>query len=285
MEAVRPLHWIKSGFCFSAVFFSGNAGSLEAWVQVLPVGVAFSILASAGYLLNDVVNREEDRLHPRKRDRPVASGAIAPSAALVVAGGLALAGLAVILGAYGVSPVMWVGLVYLATTTLYSLVLRRIAVLDVMILAGGFVLRVLAGAYALAVIHPEVHPTPWLIVCTYSLALLLGFGKRRAEWLVVSEAGSRIGATRMALAGYSLRLLDFLLGATAFLSGFSYLLYCLTRDRVQFLLTALPVVVGLMSYMRMAARSSEVELPERLLLHNVILFGCVVAWLLMVALL
>jgi 4-hydroxybenzoate polyprenyltransferase len=159
-----------------------------------------------------------------------------------------------------------------------------VPVLDVLVLAWGFVLRVIAGAYALGMIYPMVRPTVWLVVCTYALALLLGFGKRRAELVVLKRAGEKVGNTRSALAGYSPRALDLLIGVSALLSGASYVAYCIMRENHMFLVTIVPVVVGLMSYLRMAGRSPEVETPENLILHNAILFGCVGVWLVLVAL-
>lgn len=283
VEALRPRHWVKSGFCFSAVFFSGHAWDLAAWWQVMPVAVAFSVLASAGYLLNDVINRREDGFHPRKRRRPVASGRIRPGRALVVAAMLLVTGMAMVLRVYGFGAVLAATGCYVGVTGLYSLWIRKIPVLDVLILAWGFVLRVMAGAFALGVVYPDVRPTIWLIVCTYALALLLGFGKRRAEFMVLKRAGEEVGVTRSALKGYSPRILDTLVGVSALLSGASYVSYCITRESHLFLVTIIPVVMGLMSYVRMAARSAEVEAPEDLIMHNAILFGCVGVWLVLVA--
>ena len=285
IEALRPHHWLKSGFCFSAVFFSGSAGTWKAWWQVFPVAVAFSILASAGYLFNDLINREEDRRHPSKKQRPIASRKISTESAGVIAALLALAGLLLVVLVYGWGLVLWTAEAYLLTNLVYSLVLRGIPLVDVMVLASGFVLRVLAGAFALGLLKPEVHPTPWLVVCTYCLALMLGFGKRRAEWLVLRDTGTRIGATRGALTGYTLGLLDAMLGLTAIMAGITYVLYCMTRDQRLFLATAIPVVIGLMSYVRTASRSSQAETPERLLFRNPLLLACVASWLLLVAVL
>ena len=203
VEALRPRHWVKSGFCFSAVFFSGHAWDPGAWWQVMPVALAFSVLASAGYLLNDVINRQEDRFHPRKRHRPVAAGRIRPRHALAAAAVLLVSGMGVVLRVYGSGAVLAVMCCYVGVTVLYSLWIRNVPVLDVMVLGWGFVLRVIAGAYALGVVYADVHPTIWLIVCTYALALLLGFGKRRAEFLVLKRAGEEVGVTRAALKGYS----------------------------------------------------------------------------------
>jgi 4-hydroxybenzoate polyprenyltransferase len=285
VEALRPRHWVKSGFCFSAVFFSGNAREFGAWWQVLPVAIAFSVLASAGYLLNDVINRREDCFHPRKKRRAVASGRVTPRAALVVSGILMIAGMASVVRVYGSGPVLVSTGCYVVVTVLYSLLIRNVPVLDVLVLAWGFVLRVISGAFALSLVFPDVKPTVWLVVCTYALALLLGFGKRRAELLVLKAAGERIGSTRGALRGYSPRRLDVLVGVSALLSGASYVTYCIMRESPVFLVTIVPVVVGLMSYLRMAGRSAEVETPEDLILHNAILFSCVGIWLVLVALL
>ena len=177
---MRPRHWVKSGFCFSAVFFSGHALDAEAWLRVLPLGVAFSLLASAGYLFNDVINRKEDRFHPRKKRRPVAAGRLKPASVLAVAGILLLSGLGLVIGAFGAGAVLVATACYVGVTIGYSLWIRNVCVVDVLVLGWGFVLRVQAGAFALGTLYAEVRPTLWLVFCTYALALLLGFGKRRA---------------------------------------------------------------------------------------------------------
>ena len=285
VEALRVQHWLKSGFCLAAVFFHGSASDWQAWLAVLPVVIGFSLVSSAGYLVNDLVNREEDRHHPRKQRRPIASGKIPTGQAW--AGVVALVAIAavIVLVPYGTGPVLLTVGGYYALSWLYSFFLRGLPVLDVLFLALGFVARVAAGAFALQTYDPTAYPTAWLLVCTYFLAMLLGFGKRKGEWLLLEQTHRKLGETRKALGGYTAELLDVLTGFSALLAGGSYLAYCLDRpDAFPFVFTALPAAAGLMSYLRLAWRSTVVETPERLFLHSPSLVASVAVWLGLVAL-
>jgi len=279
VEVLRPRHWIKSGFCLAALFFGDQTESWEHWKGILPLLLAFSALASAGYLLNDVWNREEDAQHPRKNSRPVASGELGIRAVLVVSILLSIAGLAGLGLSYGFvgasSIPLWHGIGYLVLTASYSLLFRSMPLLDVLVLGGGFVLRVSAGAFAIG-----LTPTIWLLGCTYSLALLLGFGKRLGEWRLMERRGRTPGDTRLALRGYTEMLLRVLVGGACLATGSSYFAYCLSHSEKELLiLTVIPVVIGLMGYLRLAWRSEVVETPEKLLFRSPILLGSVVVWL------
>lgn len=283
VEALRLQHWIKSGFCLAALFFHGNATEWRSWLAVLPVVLSFSLASSAGYLVNDLVNREEDRHHPRKKRRPIACGLLAPRSAWITVIILATAAFVLAFTVYGWGGVVWTVGGYYALSWLYSYLLRDLPLLDVVFLALGFVLRVAAGAFALQIVDPTVYPTLWLLGCTYFLALLIGFGKRKGEWFLLERTHRKLGETRKALRGYTPELLDVLTGCSAILAGGTYLAYCLDRpDRVPFILTAVPAMTGLMSYLRLAWRSTMVEVPERLILRSPILAGSVAAWLALV---
>ncbi|MBK1833431.1 UbiA prenyltransferase family protein [Roseibacillus ishigakijimensis] len=262
----------------AALFFAGKAGDLASWWQVLPVLVAFSALASAGYLWNDVLNREEDGRHPRKRHRPVASGLLPGRQVLLLSGLLALGGLGCLWTAYGDElasrPACWSGAAYLGLTASYSAFFRGWPFVDVLTLAVGFVLRVAAGAYALG-----LEPTGWLMGCTYAMALLLGFGKRLGEWRLLEHRGRPVGETRPALRGYSEGLLKTLVGSCCLAVGGLYLAYCLSQPNREILMVSvLPASVGLLSYLRLAWRSESVEAPEKLLFQSSLLAGSVIAF-------
>jgi len=284
VEALRLSHWIKSGFCLAAIFFHGSVFDFEAWVHVLPIVLCFSLVSSAGYLLNDIVNRAEDRQHPRKLHRPIASGRVPIWQAWTAIVILVAVSFFLLLNLYGWGPVMTVVGGYYLLSWAYSLFLRGLPLLDVLFLAMGFVARVAAGAFALNAYDETAYPTGWLLSCTYFLALLLGFGKRKGEWLLLEKIHREMGVTRKALRGYTSDLLDVLTGASALLAGGTYLAYCLDRpDRIPFVFTGIPALAGLMSYLRLAWRSSVVETPERLFLHSSTLLASVAVWLAMVA--
>lgn len=277
-RALRPTHWIKSGFCLAALFFHGDGLNPEAWLRILPVAVSFALAASAGYLFNDLLNIGEDRRHPRKRHRPIASGRLSFGAVRLVIIVLAVLSLGLTAWIYGPGPTLGVLAGYLGITALYSLFFRQVPFVDVIVIGLGFVARVAAGAYAL-----DLVPTVWLLACTYTLALLLGFGKRKGEWRCMERHHQAVGQTRRALQGYTEKMLDRAIGVSALLAGGAYAAYCLQRpDRVPFILTTVPVFMGLVAYLRFAWRSESVETPERLFLHSPLLLVAVAVWVGMV---
>lgn len=282
LEALRPRQWIKSGFCLAALFFSGLAGTLDGWRLIAPLLIGFSVLSSAGYLFNDIVNKEEDLRHPRKNRRPIASGRIKCSQALFVCIALMFIGLFVLSRNYGkhvdTIPVVQLGFVYLFVTFSYSIFFRKVPVADVLILGIGFVIRVATGAFAL-----ELTPTPWLLGCTYCIALMLGFGKRMGERTLLDLKHQEIGETRSALNGYTEASLQFLTGLFCFLAFFLYAGYCFVHPvRELALISVFPVAVGLLAYLRLAWRSEAAEMPESLFLRTPVLFLAVMFWLFVV---
>ena len=284
LVALRTQHWIKSGFCLAALFFHGSVLEPAAWMAVLPIALCFCLISSAVYLANDIVNRAEDRRHPRKCRRPIASGQISVRRAWLAIVLLAGGSLGFAWWFYGGGTVTGVLAGYYLLSWIYSYYLRGLPLLDVLVLATGFVARVAAGAYALQRFDLTAHPTGWLLSCTYFLALLLGFGKRKGEWLLLKKTHREMGITRRALRGYTADLLDVLTGCSALLAGAIYLAYCLNRpDRIPFVFTTLPALTGLMSYLRLAWRSTVVETPERLLLKSPGLVISLAIWILLVS--
>ncbi len=183
--ALRPQEWIKNLLVFAGVLFSGRLDESGALGDALITFIAFCAISSAGYLFNDLRDREHDRRHPEKRHRPIASGAVAPSTAAVL--GVVLGAGAIALG-FAVEPEI-AGLValYGVITTAYSLGLKRLVIIDVMTIASLFILRVVAGAVAVG-----AHASEFLLVCTGMLALFLGFTKRRQEAMLEgAEGGER----------------------------------------------------------------------------------------------
>lgn len=199
LRTMRPRQWIKSVIVYAALVFDGKLFTAELFLKTTVIFVAFCLISSSVYIINDLVDMEKDRQHPRKRNRPLASGQLQPAVAVGAAGVLAVFAIG---AAFWLSP--WAGLIlviYLAQNIAYSFWLKNIVIVDVMVLALGFLLRVLAG-----VIVVEVQNfSPWLYVCVTLLALFLGFGKRRHEIVLLEgEAANH----RSILAEYNLSLLD-----------------------------------------------------------------------------
>lgn len=222
VRLLRPAQWIKNLFVFAALVFGNKLGDWRAMAFALAAFVAFCLASSAGYVLNDIIDRERDRLHPVKRHRPIASGAIP----LPAAGGV---GLVLLLAAAIVStrlpPAFLVSLcTYLALTVTYSIFLKHQMLLDVITIALLFVVRAVAGAVAI-----DVEYSDWLLVCTFMLCLFLGFGKRRCEIAMLGN-GKALHEHRRTLDRYSPDLLNQLLSTSGGTAIITFLLYTLWPD-------------------------------------------------------
>jgi 4-hydroxybenzoate polyprenyltransferase len=199
IKTMRPRQWVKSIIVFAALVFDGKLFVPELFLKTTLIYICFCLLSSAVYILNDLVDMEKDRQHPRKRNRPLASGRLDPRFAVV--GGVVLGVVSIGL-AFAVAPLAGVVLLaYLAQNIAYSFWLKNIVIIDVMVLSLGFLLRVVAGV---VVVQVE-NFSPWLYICVTLLALFLGFGKRRQE-IVLLEGGA--GSHRASLDEYNLPLLD-----------------------------------------------------------------------------
>ncbi|HWO57758.1 MAG TPA: decaprenyl-phosphate phosphoribosyltransferase [bacterium] len=220
LRSLRPVHWVKNLVVFAGLIFSRHFDRTDDILRSLGVFGVFCALASAVYLFNDIRDRDSDRAHPDKQRRPIASGAVAISRAVVVMVILLAGGMA---GAWLLGPPVFITVaIYVALNVAYSLGLKRVSLIDVMVVALGFVLRAVAGAEAI-----NVEISPWLVVCTLLLALFLGFGKRRWE---LESLGADATSHRAALAGYTIPLLDQLTAVTTAATVVAYSLYTLAPE-------------------------------------------------------
>jgi 4-hydroxybenzoate polyprenyltransferase len=273
-RALRPNHWIKNIFVFAALVFAQRLGDSVAVTRAIVAFVVFCLLSSVVYLINDVVDRAADRAHPVKRTRPIAAGEVSVPVAGAVATALALLGLgaALALGpAFGA-----VACSYLLMNLAYSLVLKRVVLVDVMLVAAGFLLRTWGGAVAV-----RVEMSHWLILCTGCVALFLGFVKRRQE-----IAGSpSIESTRPILKEYSLPFLDQMIAIVTSSTLLAYALYVFSPEVADKLGTrwlglTLPFVLyGIFRYLYLVHQRGQGESPtdlvtsDRPLVLNFVLWG------------
>lgn len=272
LVTLRPRQWIKNALVIAA---AGAAGALGADDVLLRVGlacIAFCMLASGIYAVNDVRDREEDRRHPRKRHRPVAAGELEPLPALVLGSGLMVAGLALCVA---VRPLLFlVGLGYVTLTLTYTMVWRRVPVLDIVAIAGGFVLRAVAGGVA----APVTLSRWFLVVVTFS-ALLVAAGKRMAELGRVEEDHE---VKRTVLRFYTTARLRLLLTGSATCALFAYCVWAFALPAVDGFpwrpLTILPFAACLARYGKLVQRGDG-EAPEELVLRDRALQLAGVAWL------
>jgi len=274
-QALRPEQWIKSGFCLAALFFSGQVGVIGSWELVWPLIVAFSLMASAGYVFNDFWNLKEDQAHPRKRHRAIASGQVSPSAAIVLFVLCIVLALGFSIFYYRFELTTGCLTLYLIVNLLYTILLRKIPFLDVTSISFGFVLRVIAGAFALG-----LFPSEWLMIITYLLALLLGLGKRSGELNNLKQEGINIGITRNSLGWYQKVGISRIIWTVVFLIVVSYGVYCykVRGQSPVFGLTCIPVIIALISYAKDSSFSKTTERPEQMIFTRPIIGFCLIAW-------
>ncbi len=216
LKTMRPTQWSKNVIVYAALVFDGKLFNAAILWQTTLVAIAFCFASSSVYIMNDLVDIEKDRLHPRKRLRPLPAGTLNHTVALVAS--IALAAAAVGLGLL-INP--WVGVVtaaYLGQNILYSFWLKNVVIVDVMVLALGFLLRVVAGS----IVANVTNFSPWLYVCVTLLALFLGFGKRRHELSLLADGAS---GHRASLNEYNLPLLDQIIGIVTTSTFIAYTLY------------------------------------------------------------
>lgn len=241
---MRPKQWVKSIFLFTALVFDRKLLHLDAFLRTLIGAVLFSLMASAVYIINDIADIESDRNHPEKRHRPIASGKLPTSTAWVIGVGIMLAALTL---AYVLEPAfMVIGFLYLALNLSYSTWLKHIPLLDVLILASFYVLRVQAGVTLIEV----KRFSPWLYVVTTLFALFIGFGKRRAELSLLSQEANQ---HRSVFEGYTIDLLDQLITIVSGTTIVAYSLYTFSAPNLPenhaMMLTIPFVLYGLFRYL------------------------------------
>lgn len=215
LRLLRPSHWIKNVFVLAGLFFSENWRDPELGLRAIAATLAFCLAASAVYCFNDAADMEKDRLHPGKRLRPVASGAVSQAAAYAMAAVLiaATAGLSLWAG----PRLLWTLSAYLALNVLYSFGLKDRVLIDVFCIASGFILRLLAGTWGIG-----IEPSQWFLLCTMTLSLFLGFSKRYAELM---DSDRSMDEKRAVLRRYSPEFLRVLLAVTLSSTLMTYGLY------------------------------------------------------------
>jgi 4-hydroxybenzoate polyprenyltransferase len=269
LVALRPRQWTKNLLLFAGLIFAAKLGDVTRWLEALLAFVVYCAASSAAYLVNDVRDAPHDREHPIKRLRPVASGELSARAALVLATALA------VLAFGGAAVLGWGSVAFLAAflvlQAVYTGGLKHVVLIDVLAIAGLFVLRASAGAEAV-----DVRISPWLLICTGLLALFLALGKRRAELVLV---GAEETPGRPVLEGYSLALVDQLVSVVAASTVIAYSLYTFTaRDSKAMMATVPFVLYGVFRYLLLLHRRDLGEEPENVLLTDVPLLLTIAAW-------
>jgi len=277
IRLLRPHQWVKNGFVFIGLLF-GEVSHIPGLIgKVLFAAAGFCLLSSCVYIINDIFDRKADQAHPLKRSRPLASGAVRTGAAIALALVCAVAGLA--LGGAASTGVAVLLIAYLLLNLAYSAGLKHIAILDVFIIAAGFMLRIFAGTWGVG-----IAPSQWLLLCGLLLTIFLGFAKRRAELMVSEGDGSSGASLRPVLDDYSPALLDTMMAISAAGVIVGYSLYTVSPDTIALhhtdkLIYTLPFVLyGIFRYIFLLHRQGG-EDPARTLLTDLHMVLTGASWL------
>jgi 4-hydroxybenzoate polyprenyltransferase len=277
LRLLRPRQWVKSGFVLIGVLFARAWHEQTTARHVLAAAIAFSLVASGIYVLNDLTDRTQDAAHPRKRYRPLAAGTVSVRAAVVLLGALLIIGCA--LGYIASPKVLLILLVYVALNLCYSLGLKHVVLLDVFIIAAGFMLRILAGTTGIGIV-----PSQWLLLCGLMLSLFLGFAKRRAELYAVSGGGTN---RRKVLAHYQPVLLDKMIVVTATCVILTYSLYTMSEQtirthRTESLIYTVPFVMyGIFRYIYLLHQQRAGSDPAQEIFRDAHILLAIACWLLL----
>jgi len=283
LQAMRPKQWTKNLLLFAGLLFSLKFTDLDAIWRAVAGFALFCLFSSSVYLINDLRDREKDALNPRTRNRPIASGELKPS--------IAVTAVAIILPvafvlSWLLSPLFaLVGAIYMAKDFGYSFGLKHVVIIDVFLIAAGFVLRAMAGALAI-----NVEISPWLYVVTTLGALFLALNKRKHEVLVL---GAEAGSHRKVLDDYSPALIEEMLAVVTASTVMAYSLYTFTaenlppalRENHLMMLTIPFVIYGIFRYLYLVYQKNEGSSPEEVLLKDRPLLVCVLLWVVTSALL
>jgi len=272
---IRPKQWVKNVFVLVPLVFSKAFMNSDSVFKALSAALCFTAVSSSVYILNDIIDYERDRHHDKKRTRPIASGRITKQNA---AGFMLVFMAAGLIPAYFIHPYVVLCLIaYIMLNVLYSTILKRIAVLDIMIIALGFVLRVISGAVGI-----QVYISSWVLLCTFFISLCLGAGKRKSEKAVLMENST---LHRRVLENYTEQFLNGIIEISVTGTAITYSLYTILEYETQLpMITILFVFFGLLRYMQLISEEKEGRLPEEIILSDkplllsIFLFG--VAWIL-----
>ena len=270
--SIRPKQWYKNILLFVGIVFSANILNASMWVTVLSAFIFFCMLSAGEYLVNDVLDRERDREHPVKCIRPIASGRLRASHAILFA--LLLIALALI-GAYLAinAAFLIISASYVVLALLYSLALKHLVIADVLVISAGFVIRAVAGCLAI-----DVVVSPWLIICTFLLALFLVLEKRWSELAALSNDAA---GHRPSLAGLSTKMVEQLIGITTGALIVSYLIYISLGKYDAMLLTVPFAVYGLFRYLYLVHQKGSRAEPEAVFRDKAMLINLDI-WILLV---
>jgi 4-hydroxybenzoate polyprenyltransferase len=282
LVGMRPRQWTKNLVVFAGLVFSQSIANPQLLLKSVEAFAVFCALSGVIYLINDIADIEKDRIHETKRHRPLPSGRLGVRQAIVVSIAILALSLAV---AWRVGANFFVvSVVFFALNFLYSFVLKRVVLLDVVSISLSFIIRAIAGVAALQEVEPDIELSPWLLICTLFLSLFLAFCKRRYELANIEDPTRH----REALAEYSPMLIDQLVGISAAGAILSYSIYTIWPDTVDKfgttdLVYTIPLVlIGVMRYLYLVYSKDKGESPSEMLLSERFILITVFLWVLLV---
>lgn len=271
IKLIRVEDYVKNTFIFLPLFFSLTITNTRLLVNAMIAFIAFSLIASAVYIFNDYQDITEDRRHPKKKNRPLAAGDISKTKAIIVMLTLLIIG-------FGLMTLLSIeaGIIlgfYVLINIAYSLVLKNVAILDVVIIAIGFVLRLFVGSFA-----TNVELSSWIVIMTFLLALFLALAKRRDDVLVFLKTGEKL---REVVGGYNLQLLDIAMAIMASVVIVAYIIYTtslMATDSKYLYITALFVILGVMRYLQIIFVRLNSGSPTKIVLKDKFMQLSILAW-------
>jgi 4-hydroxybenzoate polyprenyltransferase len=277
--SMRPRQWTKNLVVFAGIIFAKQLTDPILFLRSILAFILFCLVSGSIYLINDIADKEQDRQHPRKQTRPIASGQLLPGYAAFAATLILLVSIAV---AFILSPLFGSGLLlYFLMMLAYTFYLKHIVILDIMIIAMGFVIR----AYAGVVVHPNLTASKWLLMCAFFLALFLIISKRRHELILLED---KANGHRQVLLEYSAGFLDQMVAIVTSMTVFSYALYTISRETIEkfhthsLILTFPFVLFGILRYLYLVYKRGEGGEPETILLQDKPLLITILLWLVIV---
>lgn len=276
LKLLRPSHWAKNAFLFIPLFFAGELTNLEKIKELILAFIAFSLIASSIYIINDYRDIENDRKHPKKSKRPLASGAVSKSAGLAIFFICVIAGLTA--GYFVKEKFLFVLGIYFVLNIFYSFGLKNISILDIIIVSIGFVLRVKGGGVA-----SEIAVSEWLMIMVFLLALFLAIAKRRDDVLLKQESGVDV---RKASKGYNMDFLNVSLGLVSAIIIVAYIMYTMAPETnarfgtYRLYYTSLFVIAGLMRYLQITYVENNTGSPTKILYKDRFVQVTILLWVL-----
>lgn len=289
LKTARPQRWVRNLSLFAALVFTGQLFDPAAFARVAWASIIFSLVSSTVYFINDLVDAPLDRKHPFKRKRPIAAGTLpVPIAVFVATLGIFIS----LILALKLSYFFFLAcLAYFILQIAYSVKLKHVEIVDLLVIATGFIIRVYSGAVVI-----DAHLSVWFLLCVIAVSLLLAVGKRRAELSLLADKAREVRAT---LGGYPEQLLDVWVGMFAIMTILSYILFTFQQPPItpshrfiplllelprtltvqKWLMVTIPVTIyGIMRYLQVIYKANQGEVPERILLTDAPLLSSVILW-------